>query len=700
MSLAEKLSQIAKNLEEEKVLVAQESTDQELSPVRTRITELEKQRAELDRIKGSLELQAGNGVGIGMREYTEETDRALNKDSEHLDALLQSNEEVLKSLNIDSKERLVENPEFAQEPEILAYKKSTEKKRGLESSNLALREKLLSLGLIEEEHPFSYDSAESALATKLDSLDSQLLQEKLKTPEGKEEAIEMLAQDLEKVIENQTLAIDKEKGTSELQLNRKNHTIVVESSGKATFSQWRHSTLAPKEVSAMKEIYGAEVVHEALKKAYANKVEGALDQYDERVESTDKKLEAELERSSPEKWKEVAPVLKEFVELSEKMKTTLVNKAAELKEKGVSFSATYASGYGGEYKNYGMIAPSDQQNEVVMQAMRDPNSYPPVVYFDTLKDFTEKRVVQISEFISDIESLETERDVERFYKDKNFGVPKTHRALLDTKFDNIQRFSQEGQYRGNTQEKIKTLSDFPSYKAARDYFEKKHQQRDSLKNSIVSTIETAAEAQEIQQELLEEMKKQDFGNSIDTIERDVSKVEKNKQEATELLTELAKLEAILPQEELILTGKTILVPSVGEKIKVLKEQIQSSKESLARLSAEIGTKIANKPRLWGIKDWEQDVAKMQTEETQLRNTISAMETDQMRELGNKSAYYLPIKQYSELEKLTEEVGSSKGTSAEVFRGLREKLQEIIDKQPPQSVIDLHTQYTALQKKLS
>lgn len=326
MSLKEKLSKISQNLQETKAEKEKKAQEEELKPIRLRIKELENQKFQLDLVKGSLELksgklESGEKIGKGMREYSKETKEQDKKESTRLDTLMDENKEALQSMGVENKDQLIENPEFAEEPEVVSYKKAKGEVADLEMSDSALKEKLKTLGVNIDEENFSYDSAEKALAEKLQLLEGELLQEKLKTPEGKKEAIEVLSKDLEKSIPQIPFSKDEKSGAQtfnffNLKYGDYEGKITIQGE-KTKFEGWKRTKLLPEEITVLEKTYGKDVVKGALLKAYENRTDIAFEDFDKRTKNIDKDIKADLERTSPEKNAERESVKKEMLQVVE-----------------------------------------------------------------------------------------------------------------------------------------------------------------------------------------------------------------------------------------------------------------------------------------------------------------------------------------------------------------------------------------------
>ncbi|MBI2635168.1 MAG: hypothetical protein HYW79_01335 [Parcubacteria group bacterium] len=699
MSLQEKLSKISQNLQETKAETEKKSQEKELEPIRSRIKELENQKNQLDLVKGSLELKSGEKTGKGMKEYSKETEEQAKKESTRLDTLIDKNKDALQTMGVENKDQLVENQEFAEEPEVVSYKKAKEETADLKMADSSLKEKLKTLGVNTDEENFSYDSAEKALTEKIQSVEGELLQEKLKTPEGKEEAIEVLSKNLEKNIAQVIFSKDGKTGAEVLSLNRGDSKITI-SGEKTKFEGWRNAKLLPDEMSVLEKTYGAEVVKEAIRKAYENKIQASFDESDKESKNIDKALKEDLERASPEKGSEANKAFREFQNLANIFKTTLKEKAEELKAKGVDFNPNYVQNYGGDYEKYAMLGEYDTDNQLVEQTMRNSQTYPPRLNFDALKEYTEKRIEQIKELTEDIKKLETQDDINKFTRGENSGIGKAHKNILYTKFDGVKRPQYYANEQSWEQTKVKGLMQFKSYEEAKTYFEKKSLERETTKQKLVQNLETGIEAQQKSKELRKEIETQNFGGGINDVENEVSRIEKNKQEALTLMSELIKLESELPNEEVILNGSEIKVPSVGKQLEQLRKDRETEEQNLKNLKQKISNHESNKPKLFGKDKWEKDLTEFRQEQKDLEEKIRKMSNEDYSALSKKYTFRIPTQQYSAVEKLVSEQKYVQGNSKEIFNNLRTQLNEVISRKAPESVITLNKEYKDLEKKLS
>lgn len=274
MSLKEKLpilSQESANAKEQKRIQAQ---DKELEPVRSKIKELESQKFKINNVIGALELNESHGTGMGIKKHSEVIKQDAEKHTGVLIDLInnEDHQEYIKEHKLDTHEKLVDhfkNDEDA--TEVHDYLDAKKNEKGLEMSDSALQERLETLGINIEAENFTYELAENLLKEKLKPIEDELIQGKLKTPEGKVEIINSvgkeLADDISAYISN-----NKSEDKPEFEL----------ASGYSLYSfnvGGRRGTYTPNSVEKLKSNYGADLAEEAIKKSYEIKIDQVSKQY-------------------------------------------------------------------------------------------------------------------------------------------------------------------------------------------------------------------------------------------------------------------------------------------------------------------------------------------------------------------------------------------------------------------------------------
>jgi len=291
MSLQEKLSSLSNEIEKAKTEEKNKVQEKELEPVRSNIKELEKIKYQLELLLGSLNLKSGGEIGKGMREYSTETTNKFKRETLEIDGLINRNKEALKTIGVESKEQLLENPEFAEDQEIVSYKKSKTQKEDLELSDSALKDRLSTFGIEIDQKNFSYDLAKKGLEEKIKNISKELIQEKIKTPEGREESKKELIEYFDKKIPLFSLSegeyfdysnkvfILRLKDYSEIQFNEREILSNSQYGILKLFdqSEWRE----------MEETYSFDIVKESIKEIFKKRIGNISYPHDPRREKTE-----------------------------------------------------------------------------------------------------------------------------------------------------------------------------------------------------------------------------------------------------------------------------------------------------------------------------------------------------------------------------------------------------------------------------
>lgn len=731
MALADKLSQMTEQLQEQKSQEAILAQQQELAPIRAKIKELEVRKNQLDLIKGSLEVQPvrirdyaadENDVVVpGTRQYDTITKNESEKTTKTLDDLIKANAEALKTKNIENIHDLIGDEDFAQEEEVVSYKQAAKSSEDLKARNALLHRRLDVLGIHIPIEDFSYDVAETAIAEKMKSIDDELVQEKIKTPEGRKAAVETLAKDLENVIPNLLVGKDENSNAHTLAFGYSDSKVVVfgENNKNVKFEGWSRASLVSEDFANFEKKYNPEILQEALNTAYKNKIEKSFKDFEKNKNDIDSDLLADLERSSPEKRVEALGVVREFRDLAVTLKNTLNQKSEELKLKGIDFDPNYVQNYGGQYKEYCELTMSDQANQIIKETLQNPDVYPPRVNFDSLKELTEKRIEHINELIADIKKIDNQADIQRFTGTTGVGIYLARKNMSDTKnYDIIRQVYSPGTGSWE-QTKVKGLMKFNSYAEAKNYFEQKATGKENIKQKFLYSIETAFVCKQKMTELQNEAAMQNLRQdpnpsnySISNIESEFESIQRNKKAALELMSQITSLESSLPQEELILSNGKIEVLSVSQKMEKLKIDTQTQKQNLIEVKQRLEKNYPNKtgqlledriknypkkPALFGKDTWQNNLDDLNLQK-ELEQKISKMEREDYNELYNKRFIYIRTDEYSPMRKIIEEQ-NAKGLPGQILEGLKVGLKALAEREAPATVVKLLAEYKALQSQL-
>lgn len=708
MSLQEKLAKKSEELARTKAEQEFTAQEQELKPIRDHIKELESEKSQLDLIKGSLELKSGDKTGKGMREYSKDTEEKTKKESAQLDTLIDKNKEVLQTMGVESKDQLISNEEFADDPEVVSYKKAQEETEGVKTADASLQEKLKSLGIDIDPENFSYDTAEKALSEKLQSLESELLQEKLKTPEGKEEAIETIAKNFESTLPQTSFSQDEKTKEYNLSIgsssyDRKNISIKDD---KVNFKEWYNAKLLPENIKELESKYGSEIVEAAVKRSYDKKLDQSFKGFDS-INEQSYSLKEQLEPITPEEGEKARKAMQEFSDLQNEFRTTISEKAKELKENGIDFDPVFASGYGGKYEDYIQFTYAQTVDEI-KNDLQNTGAFPPKFDFKKLQDAISTQKEKLQEFVKVIKNLNTQEDVDSLLEKKGGNKEVISKVRLDLQQPNTYDLyfklnpSENARGRNNDLKPIEQLkSQAKTYYDAKDYLDKKIAGLEALKGKIAGKMELAINAQSKRDGLQKELETQKFARgSIGNIEGEISRIERNKKDAMTLMTELVKLESEIPQEPVVLNGGEIRVTSVGQQLEQLKKDRETEEQNLRNLKQKISNHESNKPKLFGKDKWEKDLSDLKQEQKDLEEKIRKMGNEDYSNLYKKYSYRIPVSQYSDIEKLVNEQKYVQGTPSEVFADLKDKLNGIANAKTPESVVKLYSEYKELEKQLA
>lgn len=700
MSLKEKLSKITKEIEETEAESEKKAQEKLLEPILIRIQQLENQKNLLETVKSSLGLESSKETGKGMREYSKETIEDIEKENITLDTLVENNKKAVESLGIKDRADLLSNSEFANEPEIVKYKKVTEQAKDLEEADIALQERLVSLGINIGKENFSYDSVEKALTEKIQSVEGLLLQEKLKTPKGREEAAEILAKELEVNISRSSFSEDSKTGSKTIYLEPHIGEILI-SGEKTKINNWKYAELLPKNFNDLRRIYGSEVVVKALNKAYEYKIDDAFKQFDKDAKNIDETLKKNLERSSPEKWNEAREKIKEFNSLKQLLEETLQEKAKALKEKNVDFNPVYVQNYGGTYEKYGLLTDEKYYNDFIEETIREPDQFPPKLYFDALKEYVEKRIAHIKELIEDIKKLETKEDVFNFTEKENKGISKAHKNILKTDFKEIVRPQKNSWETSWDQLIVKGLENFKSYYEASRYFEKVSQERQNIKEKFLEVLKIAVDADIKRQELKKEIKNLELGEDINVNDMDsfFDRLEVNRNSATTLLEKLTVLESQLPSGLIILYGKTIEVSSVSSKMKELRESQKKAEEDLKDTINSIKIHEQKRPKIIGKRTWQETLDEYKAKQKDIEKKISVIPSE-VSNLYRKQYFYIPDVASYDIEKIVKDQKQVQGEKDNIFSELKAQLEPMVKIDLPVSMVQLYKEYQDLVRKIT
>jgi hypothetical protein len=696
-----------KELADEKEREEQEAAakDAELAPVRANISSLEESKWKADLIRNSMP---------GMKQYAADVEGGIEKEGTTLDTLINTHKDALQTAGVENREQLVAHPEFGQEPEVENFNKAVNAGAEVAEADNSLRQKLIDLGIEVPAEKFSYDTAGAALAEHIPSIDEKLILEKLKTPEGREEAVEMLSEQIEGSMEKNKLVLDERTGEfkfSTAGIYDYDKKDVVISKGTVTVAGNSNVSFIPKASKALEATYGEDVVKEATMKAYKQSVEMQFEKFDNEHEHV-KDMLKDLERVNPRKAALAYGALDKFERANYNFKRQVTEKFDQVvkennlmsKDRNGLFEVT------DDMQRLGRYVGDEQK---ISNAIQNSGKFPPAFDWEKLAEKIDKRSGQNAALLETVSNIKTQEELDRFLNWNASGnKPDTEGSIgkMAKDYNNESEFLQTDKYHEgngaiNARFKVsfadnsypyeysnKIVNKFSSYAEAIHYYENKDADFDAMKSKVIETIEKGIEQEHLQTKLAQEVKGTGFGGSIHDIENEIASINRNKETATGLFKELYSADAMLPEGEIVFQNNTFIVPALGAQLEELKSATEAKRNELRSKSAELNAKKNNPPGLFGSKSkWQSEVDELTREERDLNNAVSRMGGPEYNELANKARVPMRFPYSSPVQDMLKQE-TLKGTKQEVLDAIRAKLTEIVDKKAPESVMKLYEQY--------
>lgn len=683
MSLSEKLSTINKKLQEEKELQAQEAQNKELSPIREKIKELEEVKRQLDLIKGSLEVKSQTGTGKGMKEYSSDVKNKVREENKNIDSLIEENKEALKTMGVSNKEELISNSEFENEPEVINYKEANLSKDDLERADEALGRKLGLLGVNVDDSK-TYEDLEKKINERIISLESELNSEKLKTPEGKNEVINELSRNIEKELR---VSGSIKPNLDEVNINLSNYEKLDIKEGKVSFKDWYNISL-PEVKNEYKQEYSEDMLKEAYKKAYDSKIENLFNEVDLNNFFL-KKFKNEIEIINPENVQKAREGLNKLSELKKTFLQALESKSKELKEKGIDFDPERPVQYGGTYDELSDWAYRTDQ-EKISNYLKETPKFPPEYNYIKIESAFNKKIEKMNKFIEAVNNLKTEKDILNFEEEK--GIISQYRVDLNEM--KLYEFSYDSRHSGIRWSKIESLNEPKTYSEIKGLVDEKEQKFNDLKNNVINKVNAAIEAKFKRGELEKEVKIHRIRSGV---EQEIQNIETNRKAALDLMSKLIGIESQLKDEEIFVSGLSIKVLSREKEANEIKNQIKEKEEKIEDLKDSISKHLYNKPKLFGKEKWENKHSKMNMELEGLTKSLN-MSNEEYRKKYNESYAYIPLDRFSPIREVVENF-KGEGKGSEIFGALKVKLEEIVNKTLPESLLKINQEYKDLQDKI-
>ncbi|MFZ4632029.1 MAG: hypothetical protein ACOYL8_02355 [Patescibacteria group bacterium] len=729
MALKDKLGALTQKVETEKQEKKSVEQTAELKPVRANIKKLDKEKKSLEILKGSLDFEDINNPADheGMKDYALNTDKKIKKEDSQLEGLMNEHKEALASVGVETKEQLMTNPEFSEEEEVVNYKKALKRGEGLKLSDDKLKEKLAEFGIEIDDEKFSYERASQQIGKKLELVNQELTQEKLKTPEGKEEFIGLLAEEFSKETGNfmymgqgshdkiHDAGFNRDKEDSYYNFDFKkagesgSNNLRFKFFGDKTILEDYYKLKAiPDSFENKKYYYGKEIANAALEKNFQNKIHEEFAKIDKRDHTTF--LRSQLDSISPEENNRAQKTLVEFEVKQNEFLSIIKEKSEELKAKGIDFSPDYASNYGAPYEEIiGLEAYSrsgtyrDGGVEDLFNEL-NKNSFPPKYDFKKLQKIIASRLESLSKLIEVVKNLKTEEDVNDFLSNGKSDIYVGNFAKQAIKTDLQAEARFEFEKGSNIETTLKLMAVSKSYNEALDYLDKKINESNQVEKRISDKVKEIVQYQINLVELKKLAVEEGVGDrpdsiSFSSIESFIRNIETNKQDASDLMKTIINLQAELPQdEELHFGGSYVSVPSFEKKAVDLEKEIEVEEKKLQDKIKDIDNKKSANP--WFGKDkLKRDLENSETEKISLEEKITRLREE--KDEARKKKYYSvgTRDEYSEVGKM-KNIQRANGKANEIFNDLRKELSNFIDKEVPVGLVAKYNEFKSLEAKLS
>lgn len=711
MALKDKLENISQQINVEKEEKKKNEESERLKPIREEIKKKEKEIFDLEIIKNSLDFKSDqNKKNEGMTEYAESTTNKKKKIKAELESIANANSEALEKMGVKNIDDLASNPEFAEEEEVVAYKEAGAQESDLVLSDTKLKNRLAELGIEINDDNFSYKTASEEISKRLDVLNNELMAEKFKTPEGKEEAEEMLVKHFEKEIPKMEVSgIRKNissRGTeffsASMRIGRDLREFeMLENGAKEVTKNSYYGFQLPKDFPEQSEKYGVEFVAEALKKAYSANLKEAFVKADENINEGARGALEKLKNVSPETAREAYQLAMVFEKKKGEALKIVDDKNEEFKElKGLPISD-----FG--FKEISLFGLYDKQDEKDLQRLRYPNFFPKnesQLNYLEVKKHIEKRIETIDKYIEELRTLTVDE-----VKEYN-SLPWTAPRGETKKYNEIGKYIHELHKDKNEKcfsddiyydNQKKNVRQFGSYYSAQEYFQEKIKKSNDVEKKIFEKILEIVDLETLKFELAgADYRKRDI---MSDFKAKISDIERKGNDISKVLNGMFRAKFNIPDdEEMEIKGSFIYFVNRKAEVDKMIEELKVKEDELKVKEEELGKKRNSEPSLFGKGKWREEVSLMEEGVANLKNEVSNEKNNINRKSSLVNINYInsdDLRSNSELSRFISEYSVS-GTGKEIFDDLKQKLEEMSKKEGlPDDVYKKYMKAVKLQDKI-
>lgn len=709
MSLKDKLENISQQINVEKEEKKKNEESERLKPIREEIKKKEKEIFDLEIIKNSLDFKSDqNKKNEGMTEYAESTTNKKKKTKAELESIANANSEALEKMGVKNIDDLTSNPEFAEEEEVVAYKEADAQESDLVLSDTKLKNRLAELGIEINDDNFSYKTASEEISKRLDVLNNELMAEKFKTPEGKEEAEEMLIKHFAKEIPKMELGTAQKDvskiGTEVFSVSIKIGGDVKEFEiyDRAKFKKGPYiEGVLPNDFAEKSKKYGVEFVAEALKKAYSANLKEAFVKTDENINEGARGALEKLKNVSPETAREAYQLAMVFEKKKGEALKIVDDKNEEFKElKGLPISD-----FG--FKKISLFGLYDKQDEKDLQRLRYPNFFPKnesQLNYLEVKKHIEKRIETIDKYIEELRTLTVDE-----VKEYN-SLPLTAPRGETKKYNEIGKYIHELHKDKNEKcfsddiyydNQKKNVRQFGDYYSAQEYFQEKIKKSSDVEKKISEKILEIVDLETLKFELAgADYRKRDI---MSDFKAKISDIERKGNDISKVLNGMFRAKFNIPDdEEMEIKGSFVYFVNRKAEVDKMIEKLKVKEDELKVKEEELGKKRNSEPSLFGKGKWREEVSLMEEGVANLKNEVSNEKNNINRKSSLVNINYInsdDLRSNSELSRFISEYSVS-GTGKEIFDDLKQKLEEMSKKEGlPDDVYEKYMKAVKLQDKI-
>lgn len=359
--------------------------------------------------------------------------------------------------------------------------------------------------------------------------------------------------------------------------------------------------------------------------------------------------------------------MREFESKKRELLNLLDSKSEELKGQGVEFNV-----------NYSPTQSSQQIKEISQDLESRNNNIFPRYNVEAISAIAKRHVGKIDEALNLVKDINDEESSKAFLKNAEI---RDYLRSSGNKFAN----KYEDYFGENIPEDIssneyKDLSTkFNSYEEAAAYHDKEISELESVKEKLINKLAEVVDYKVTEFEL-----KSQHGQNTDlrSMEYEDRRNKNEREDAKNILLEIAKLEAKLPQnEDLKVSGSRIeILSKIDEYTKVSQER-KEKEEYLSEKKLELRRQKNSEPWL-GKGKWRDKISEIEKEIVDSEEEIVSLKS-KYDKLVKEAYHYIDPEKLSFTESknaLKDYYG--KGKSEEAFHGLKEQLNKLAKKDLP------------------